>query len=93
MKTFLIGVFTGIFVAVCLWLVFLMPEANMVDLGRLMDRDTIFMEDGTIIRGWVLQEDVNSVFIETKDSHMTIHPKSIRKIQRDVNKKYLRKLV
>jgi len=64
-----------------------------VDAGRFLDMDIIYLKDGGLIKGWIVNERNNEILIETGKGTFTL-PRSICKsIEKDVFLRFVRKVI
>ena len=65
----------------------------LIDVGRLLDQDIVYLKDGSLVRGWVLDEGSDEILIETGKGTFTL-PRSIcKRIEKDVFLRFVRKAI
>lgn len=91
MIRFLFGLLLGV---VCAYVVlfyqrppsFLAP----ITVGRLLDRDTIYVKDGGILQGWIREESEKDLLIETDRGTFRMPREQCLKVERDSWARYVR---
>lgn len=93
MKKILMGFMLGVFLTVGLY--FFKGRNTLLHLntGFLLDQDALYMEDGSIIYGRVLQEDGGTILVEAEKGYFTLDRKKCKSIQKDFLLRYIRELM
>ena len=92
-KKFILGFARGLFLSFCIYFVRFADTKLRVDVGRLLDQDIIYMNDGTIVRGWVVKEIGNEILIETGKGNFTLPYSRFKSIEKDVFLRFVRKAI
>jgi len=93
MKKFLLGLVLGIFVSAVLCF-FLYPDLrSRVQMGRMLDRDTIYLKDGSVLHGWIVEENETQIFVEVGKGYFTLPRSQCHNIRRNTFLRYVRELV
>ena len=93
MKKVILGFVIGVLVSFVLYFYLNTNKAVNVYTASLLDRDTIYMADGTIIKGWITTEDDEQVWIESEKSFFSIPRIKCQRIQHNSLMKYLREIM
>ena len=93
MKKFIAGFIVGIAFSVALYFSFNPSKGVTVFTGRILDRDTIYLKDGSIVKGWIAKEDNRQIWIETKEGYFTIDRSECQNIQHNTLLLYVRELM
>lgn len=93
MKKVLLGFIIGIVAAVSAYL-FLNPNPMpRINLGRLLDKDTIYLANGQILDGWIADENENTILLEVEKGTVTLSRARCRSIQKNKLLQYIRDLM
>lgn len=93
MKKFLLGFIIGMFFAGSLYF-FLQPDATVrLKVGRLLDRDTLYLKNGDVILGWIVQEEGDKILVEVEKGTFILNRSECKSIQRNTFLRYLRELI
>ncbi|MFH1593146.1 MAG: hypothetical protein ABID09_00440 [Candidatus Omnitrophota bacterium] len=93
MKKFFAGFILGIFFIATLYFFFAPQKELKIYVGRLLDLDTIYLTSGTMLRGWIVKEDDERIWVETDKDSFTIPRSKCKGIQKNVLLRYLRRSI
>jgi hypothetical protein len=93
MKKFTFGLITGIILAAVLGFFFHPSPELRIELGRLLDRDTIYLKNGKVVEGWVVKEDNNQIWVELGTGHFILHRAECKAIRKNSLLRYVRELM
>jgi len=93
MKKFIVGFMLG--VLCCVVVVFHLNAGKEISIytGRLLDRDTIYLDDGSVIKGWITGEDDRQLWIEQENGYFGIERSRCKKIIRNTLLLYTKELI
>jgi hypothetical protein len=93
MKKFLAGLIAGIFFSIVLY--FFINPSHLLNThtGEMLDRDTLYLKDGSIMKGWIKGGDNISIIVETGKGFFTIPRAQCRLIQENTLLLYVRELI
>jgi len=92
-KKFILGLVIGVFLSFGLYFMRSSDTRLHVDVGRFLDQDIVYLKDGGLIRGWVVDEGGNEILIETGKGTFTL-PRSIcRRVEKKVFLRFVRKAI
>ncbi|MBI4707984.1 MAG: hypothetical protein HY761_08680 [Candidatus Omnitrophica bacterium] len=93
MKKFLLGFIVGMFFTGSLYF-FLQPDATVrIKMGRLLDRDTLYLKNGDVILGWIVQEEGDKILVEVEKGTFILNRSECKSIQKNTFLRYLRELI
>ena len=93
MKRFLFGFILGVALLAGGYF-YLRPDAKLhVDIGYLLDQDTLFLRDGSLMYGRILREDNKNILVETKSGTFVLDRSQCKFIQENTLLRYLRQLM
>jgi hypothetical protein len=91
MKVFILGFVTAAALAVMLYF-FAQPVFLQAKLGRMLDEDTVYTKSGDVIRGWIVDEKPDMIFIETEKANYSLPREKCAAIRKNVLGRYFRDL-
>lgn len=91
MKRFLIGVAVGVMLALSVGF-FLNPVMRYY-VGSFLDEDIIYLKGGTIIRGWIVQENAEFFFVNTKSDFFSVPRSKCIAVHKNAPLYYMRALM
>ena len=90
MKKFLVGLVLGLFLASCYYYFYHPDPLFRLKVGRLLDRDTVYLEDGTIVHGWIVKSDENYIWIETESGYFDLPVSRCKIVRKNTLLRYIR---
>jgi len=90
MKRFILGFAVGAFLTAGLYFFFSKDKWLHSTVGRVFDKDVIFMKDGSIVYGRIQKEEDDVIFVETDEGVFTLPRWSCMGIEKNPFLKYLR---
>ena len=93
MKKFLAGLIAGTFLSITLY--FFINPGNSINIhtGEMLDRDTLFLKDGSIIKGLIRNQDGDDILIESDNGLFTIPRSECHTIHENALLLYVRELI
>lgn len=91
MKRFLIGVAVGVILALSVGF-FLNPVMRYY-VGSVLDEDIIYLKGGTVIHGWIVQENPGFLFVNTKSDFLSIPRSKCIAVRKNAPLYYMRALM
>ncbi len=89
MGKFLLGFMIGVAIggAVCF---FLNPNPTLrIEMGRLLDRDTICLKDNTVINGWIVEKNEKQLVVEMDNGYFTLPLSQCKSISQNTLLNYI----
>ncbi|MBL7071593.1 MAG: hypothetical protein ISS26_05435 [Candidatus Omnitrophica bacterium] len=93
MKKFLIGFIIGIFFTVIIYFAPYVDPRFRVNLGRVLDKDMIYLKNGSVIQGWIIIEDGEEIYVEIKEEYFSISLSQCEQIKRNYLLQYVKELM
>ncbi len=93
MKKFLLGFAIGVFVMVVVYFAPYVDPRFRVQLGRILDKDMIYLKDGSIMQGWIIVEDSGEIYIEIKEGYYYLPLNQCEQIKRNYLLQYIKELM
>jgi len=93
MKKFILGFITGIFLAAGIYFFLHQNRLLQIELGRLLDKDTIYLENGTIVKGWIVRESEREILVEVEKGYFTVPRSRCKEIRENALLRYTRELM
>jgi len=93
MKKFLLGFALGAFLMVIIYFAPYVDPRFRVQLGRILDKDIIYLKNGQIIQGWIVIEDSREIYIEVEEGHYYIDVSQCKQIKKNYLLQYIKELM
>lgn len=93
MKKFLFGLILGIFFSTYLYLFINLGPKVHVELGHLLDKDALYLKDGTILEGWIVKKDSRNIWIAQEKGYFSLPAAQCKMIQENVLLQYIWELI
>ncbi|MFC1675303.1 hypothetical protein ACFL1K_05415 [Candidatus Omnitrophota bacterium] len=90
---FILGVVVGLVLFFGFYFMFSSNTKLHIDAGRLLDQDAVYLEDGSIVKGWIVNEGGYDILIETGGATFTLPLSKCVRIEKDVFLKFVRKVI
>jgi len=93
MKRIVLGFILGAFLAATgMFLLYPNPGIR-IDIGRMLDEDIVYLKDGTVMRGWVINKTSQNILLEIEGGSLTLPVSKCEVIKENVLLRYTRKLL
>ena len=93
MKKFLLGFIIGIFLtSLTCFSSYISPRMRIM-LGHILDKDTIYLNDGRVFHGWITKEGDEEIIIEVANGYFTFSQSQVEGTNKDYLLKYTRELI
>ena len=90
MRKILLGFMLGVLITGGLYF-FIHPDPVLrAGLGRLLDKDTIHLTDGTIVKVWVIKKTDRGILVELENRYFVIPHSRIKRVRENFLQKYVR---
>lgn len=93
MKTFLLGLIVGIFLAIIIYYTPGFDPKLRIRLGRLLDKDIIFLKNGNIVRGWIFKESDEEFLVELEKGYFRLPRSECETIEKNYLLQYMQELI
>lgn len=93
MLKFLIGCVIGAMLTLTAYVLFPIDPRLQIEVGRLLDRDTLYLNNGHIIEGWIVRENEQDLLVELETGNFSIRRSECNMIRKNTFLRYLRQLI
>ncbi|MBN3037944.1 MAG: hypothetical protein JW869_00840 [Candidatus Omnitrophica bacterium] len=93
MKKFLLGLIVGIFLASYIYLFLNIGPQFHVTLGHLLDKDTLYLKDGSVLQGWIIKKDSRNIWFAQEKGYFTLPLSQCEIIQENALLQYIWELI
>ena len=93
MRRFMLGIILGVFLTGVLFFIVSSNTGLHLWAGRVLDKDKIYLTDGTVIHGWIEEEGRNYLWIGTEKGYYDLDRSKCERIEENYLLRYMRKLI
>ena len=72
MKRIAIGLILGVVLTASIYFAPYTDPRFRATLGRALDKDIIYLENGSVVEGWIMKEAEGEIFIQVEDGHYSL---------------------
>lgn len=93
MKRLLLGVIIGLFLSSYLYFFVDLGPRFRIEIGQMLDKDTLYLKDGSVIDGWIIRNDKRTIWFAQEKGYFTLPVSQCELIRENVLLQYIWELI
>ena len=93
MKKFLLGLIIGIFLSSYSYFFVNLGPRFRVEIGHQLDKDALYLKDGSVVEGWIIKKDKRSVWIAQEKGYFSLPLSQCELIRENVLMQYIWEMI